>query len=238
MQPSAVRYGGLCAVAGGVLSAAALIAEPTFDGDLPAQLRGVAASSMSVATGLLGIVALLLVVSGALAIAASLAERPTGKAFTLFLRPLITIGGTVALIDVSIDLSAYHQMADQYVNAAPSDLPAALYSASAVGAVGAGLHGLWALLLLGVVPILVSVAIYLTRLYPVWLAVPALVGGLIEAVLGVIGLLPIYDLDISVLDLTGRLLAVVAVVAAGALLWMRPGRFADGSRGAAVADSM
>jgi hypothetical protein len=221
-----------------VLSAAVLIAEPAFDGDLPAQLRGVSASSMAVATDLLGIVGLLLVVVGALAVVAGLSGPPAGEALAAFLRPLIVIGGTVALIDVSIDLSAYRQMADQYVNAAASDVPAALYSASAVGAVGASLHALWALLLLGVVPILLGVAIYLTRRYPVWLAVLAFVGGLIEAVLGVIGLLPIYDLDITVLDLTGRLLAVVAVVAAGALLWMRPGRFADGSGGAVVAYPM
>jgi hypothetical protein len=61
-------------------------------------------------------------------------------------------------------------------------------------------------------------------------------GALIDAVLGVVGLLPVSDLDMAVLGLAGRLPAVVAVAAAGALPWTRPGRFADGSRGAVVAD--
>jgi hypothetical protein len=189
-----------------------------------------------VATSLLGLLGLLLVVLGALAVVASLAGRSTGQPVAAFARPLVMIGGTVALLDVTIYLSAYHLVADQYVNAAPGDVQAALYGAAAVGAVGGALHALWTLLLLGVVPILLGLAMYRTRLYPLWVAALAALAGLIELVVGVVGLLPIYGTDLIVVDLVGRLLVVAAVVAAGALLWRRPGRFVQDPSDAAAGE--
>lgn len=214
-----MRMGGLCGAVGGLLTATAVAISPGAEDDLDGSLRAVAGSDRFVVSGLLEIVGLLLVLTGALAVVSSFAARPGGGWFVAVGRPLVIAGGTAALAAAAIDLSAYRQVARVYTATPDSDAQSMLNSALVLSALLNALASLGGLLLIGLLPVLLAVAIQRTRLYPMWLAVVAVVGGIAAIVLNVIYLLPIYDLDLTIADLVATLMVLLVVMVAGVLLW-------------------
>jgi hypothetical protein len=231
MPVSTMRIGGLCAAVGGLLTVSALATGLGAEDDLDGSLRATAGSDRFVVSGLLELVGLLLVFAGAIALVWSFAARPAGGWFVAVARPLVVVGGTVALAAAAIDLSAYRHVADVYAATPDSDAQSMLNSVLVLSAVLNALASLAGLLLLGVLPVLLAVAIYRTRLYPMWLAVVAAVAGIAEVVLNIIFLLPVYQLDLTIAHLLANLMILVVVAVAGVLLWRRgPGPAAATAR--------
>jgi hypothetical protein len=218
MTNSSVRSGGVCAAVGGVLALLGSLTQPTFDGDFDVVLEGIATSQWRPVALLLQLAGIVLLAIGGLSIAAVLAERPGGVAAAAA-RPLLIIGGAVALSSLAIGMHALRQLAEVHTAAGATD--AALSSGYAVGTLVDALDNLWLLVLLGLVPVLLAVAMFRTRLFPVWLAAMAAAGGVVGTVVGTIGLFAIDDLDLGAPALIGELLVGAAVIAAGALLAMR-----------------
>jgi hypothetical protein len=214
------RYSGICAASGGVLALIGSLTTPSFDGDLGEVLEGVAASQWRPVALLLQLIGVVLLVVGVLGIAHILAERAGGWPAAAA-RPLVVIGGAIALVSLAVGMNTYRQLAEVYAAAPDADASTALGTAYVAASLLDALDAAWTLVLLGLVPVLLAVAMYRTRVFPAWLAALAVLGGAVGIVVGTTGLFAVDDLDLTVPALIGELLVAVAVIAAGALLTLR-----------------
>lgn len=217
MQITTSRLDGLAAAVGGLLSAGVMVFAPSFGGLVPEQLTAVAGSGGFVAANLLDLLAMILIVVGALGVVRALAGDP----FAVAARPLVIIGGAVALVGDALALVPYRLIAENYVLSDDTNRQSVTDAGFSMNATLFGLGELQSLLLAGVVPVLLGVAILRTRVFPSWLACAALAGGAVQIVLSVLGLIPDAGADLGVLDTIASLLVVAVLVAAGALLWRR-----------------
>jgi hypothetical protein len=210
--------GSLFAVAGGVVALVGNLLAPRFDqSDNVDVYRAVAASDRLAPAGLVLILAFLLTTIGILAIASSLRGGRGNDAAWLG-GAAVAAGGAVALAQNSLELFGFRQMARVFAGAEGQNQQGAFWATSALDKANSSLFSTWTLLLLGLAPLLISVAMLQTRSFPSWLAGVGIVGGLICAFVAVANLLREDQAALNLVFLVGSLLVTAWLIAAGLLL--------------------
>jgi hypothetical protein len=109
-------------------------------------------------------------------------------------------------------------MARVFSSATGQNQQGAFWATSALDKANSSLFSTWTLLLLGLAPALIGLAMLQTRAYATWVAAVGIVGGLICAAVGIANLLIEDQAKLNLVFLIGSLLVTVWVIAAGLLL--------------------
>ncbi|MCU1588826.1 MAG: hypothetical protein JWP11_82 [Frankiales bacterium] len=214
--------GSACAVAGGVVALVGNLLAPRFDqNDNVEVYRAVAASGRLAPAGVVLIVAFLLTTIGILAIASSLRGGRGNDAAWLG-AAAVAAGGAIALAQNSLEMFGYRQMARVFAGADGQNQQGAFWATSALDKANSSLFSTWTLLLLGLAPLLISVAMLQTRSFPTWVAGIGILGGVICAFVGVANLLLEDQAALNLVFLVGSLLVTVWLIASGVLLRREP----------------
>jgi hypothetical protein len=207
--------GSAFAVAGGVVAVVGNLLAPRFDqNDNVEVYRAVAASDRLAPANLVLIVAFILTTIGILAIASSLRGGPGNDAAWLG-GAAVAAGGAIALAQNSLEMFGYRQMARVFAGADGQNQQGAFWATSALDKANSSLFSTWTLLLLGLGPLLISVAMMQARRFPTWLAAIGVIGGLICAFVGLANLLTEDQAKLNLVFLVGSLLVTVWLIAAG-----------------------
>ena len=219
--------GAAFAVAGGVVALIGNLLAPRFDQNDNVQVyRAVAASDRLAPAGLVLILAFVLTTVGILAIAASLRGGPGNDAAWLG-GAAVAAGGVIALAQNSVELFGYRQMARVFAGADGQNQQGAFWATSALDKANSSLFSTWTLLLLGLAPLLISIAMLQTRAFPAWLAGLGVVGGIICGFVGVANLVKEDQAALNLVFLVGSLLVTVWLIASGVLLRRLPATAAE-----------
>jgi hypothetical protein len=210
--------GSAFAVTGGVVALVGNLLAPRFDqSDNVEVYRAVAASNRLAPAGVVLLLAFVLTTIGILAIASSLRGGRGNDAAWLG-AAAVGAGGAIALAQNSLELFGYRQMARVFAGADGQNQQGAFWATSALDKANSSLFSTWTLLLLGLAPVLLSIAMLQTRAFPTWVAGVGVVGGLICAIVGVANLLIEDQAKLNLVFLVGSLLVTVWLLAAGVLL--------------------
>jgi hypothetical protein len=158
--------------------------------------------------------------AGIVAIASTM-RGTAGNDAALLGAAVVTIGGAIALAQISVEAFGYRQLAKNFVSASDADRRGAFWATVGLDHVNAGLLSIWTILFLGLGPILLGLAILQSRTFPAWLAAVGVVGGLCCVVVGLHNLISEDQSALDVLFLVGSLL-VTAWLLAGGVLMRRP----------------
>jgi hypothetical protein len=210
--------GGRIAVAGGVVALAGNLLAPRFNqNDNVDVYRAVAASGRLAPSGLVLVLAFVLTTIGIVSIASSVRGGRGNDAAWLG-AAAAAAGGVIALAQNSVELFGYRQLARVFAGAQGQDQQGAFWATSALDKANASLFSTWTLLLLGLAPLLISIAMLQVRAYATWVAAVGIAGGLICAVVGLANLLLEDQAKLNIVFLVGSLLVTVWVIAAGIML--------------------
>src|SRR4051812_12172026 len=209
--------GGRLAVVGGVLAVIGNVIHPRFNGDAVDTYRDVARSDVLVPANLLLIAALLLTTVGIMVIAWTMLGGPARDLARLG-SVAILAGGILGVLQLGVENYAFRQLARTFVGANDENRQGAFWATSAVDHVNSAMFSTWSMLFLGLAPVLLGLAMTVSRQYPSWLAALGVVGGLICFVVGVINLIREDQSTLNIPFLIGSLLVTVWVIAAGVLL--------------------
>jgi hypothetical protein len=209
--------GGALLVGGGVLSLLGNLLHPRFTGDDQVAIyRQVAAADRLVVADLALIAGVLVMTAGLVEGARIVRSRgaqllgPLGGAAAL-------VGGAIAVLQCAVDAYAFRQAAIIFASAADNkNRVGAFYATAAVDRVNTAMISTWTLLLLGVTPLLLSAAMWITADVPKWLPVVGGVGAVACTVTALFNL--VVQADQSVLTwvfLVGALLVTAWVIAWG-----------------------
>ncbi|MBK5306749.1 MAG: DUF4386 family protein [Frankiaceae bacterium] len=210
--------GSACAIAGGVVALIGNLLSPRFNQDDNVEVyRAVAASDRLVPAGLVLILAFALTTIGILAIAASLRGGRGNDAAWLG-GAAVAAGGAIALAQNSLSLFGARQMARIFAGADEQNQQGAYWATEALDKANSSLFSTWTLLLLGLAPLLIGVAMLQARRFSTWLAGVGIVGGLICAFVGVANLLMEDQAALNLVFLVGSLLVTVWLIASGVQL--------------------
>jgi hypothetical membrane protein len=214
--------GSAFAVAGGIAAVVGNLLAPRFDQNDNVQVyRAVAASDRLAPANLVLILAFILTTIGILAIASSLRGGRGNDAAWLG-SAAVAAGGAIALAQNSLELFGLRQMARVFAGADGQNQQGAFWATSALDKANASLFSTWTFLLLGLGPLLISIAMMQARAFPSWVAIVGLVAGVICAFVGVANLVTEDQSSLNLVFLVGSLLATVWVIAAGVLLRREP----------------
>jgi hypothetical protein len=214
--------GSAFAVVGGGVALVGNLLAPRFDQDDNVQVySAVAASDRLAPAGLVLALAFVLTTIGVLAIASSLRGGRGNDAAWLG-AAAVAAGGVIALAQNSLELFGLRQMARVFASADGQNRQGAFWATSALDKANSSLFSTWTLLLLGLAPLLISVAMLQARAFPTWVAGAGIVGGLICGFVGVANLLLEDQSSLNNVFLVGSLLVTVWLIAAGALLMREP----------------
>jgi len=215
---SFLKVGAGAAVAGALLALVGNLLHPRYNVDDVVKFRRMAGSKLLISADLVLLVALALVVAGAVAIAASLEEgRSSGLA--RLGRLAATVGGAIAIGELGVETFGLIQSAKIFASAPRIDEAGAFWATSAVDHLNTALFATWVIVLLGLGPLLISLAMLGGRRYPAWLGAAGGLGGLICLGVGVFYLLRSDQSPANIPFYVGSLLVTVWLLAAGALLW-------------------
>lgn len=132
------------------------------------------------------------------------------------------VGISVYAVNQAVDGIAIKFVAEEWVNAPAAEKEVAFRVAEAVRHVEIGLSSL-SVLIVGVAFILYGVAIEVSRVYPRWLGLLAVVAGALWVVVGIfIGYVGFSPLTITISQASGYVFVVWAL-ALGVLMWRKAG---------------
>lgn len=215
------KIGAGCAVAGGVLAIIFNVLHPrsgdigSFQGEL--ELIVDSGSWIAVHLGLLA--AFLLVFVGVVAIIQPLLDGPAGAWARMALYTFIA-AAPIAVLTLAVDGIANKQIADDWADAGDPD--AALLAAEAAGEIGVAMFTVFIIVLFGVAPILLGVALLGSAVYPRWVGWLALVAGALGLFTGFLqAATSIEPLTANILFPIASVGFTVVVIAAGLTLWRR-----------------
>jgi hypothetical protein len=182
-----VRLGGLAASVGSLVAGIGNLLHPeTPLGDPQGVARAIAESPTWVAVHLAIVLGIVLMLGGLVALARSVASGLAGALahFGLF---AALVGGAVGLVLLILDGVAARQLAEEWLaTTSPNEAAIALGLVHANETLNFALASLFNLLFAGVTFILFGLAVALSGIYPRWLGVVVVVGGVESMVAGVI----------------------------------------------------
>lgn len=236
---SFLRLGAAAAVAGAVLALVGNLAHPRYTNtDDVERFRKIAHSGVLTTADLIVLVALACITVGLVAVAESLQEGASASGLARAARIAATVGGAIGLLQIGVETSGLIQSAKLFAGAPQSQQVPAFWATSAVDHANSAMFDMWTIVLLGAAPLLLGLAMWAGKRYPLWLAGAGVLGGTACLGSGVASLL-LTDTDPTTIPfLIGSVLVTVFVFAAGALLWKRTAGGAGGkapAQGAEVA---
>jgi hypothetical protein len=213
-----LRLGGACAVAGGVLGVVLNLIHPrTSDiGATEVELRLIEENGrwLAVHAGIL--VALVIAFLGLVAIAVSMyGERGLWARVALY---SAIASAPVAIISVAIDGIAMKEIADAW-----ADAPDRVFAAAdAVGQLNVAAFDGLIISLFGMTPIFAGIALAGSSLYPRWIGILSVVGGVIGLIAGFTqALTGLEPLTANVLFPLASLAFTIVLITAGLTLWQK-----------------
>jgi hypothetical protein len=214
-----LRVGGGAAVAGGILGIVGNLLHPRYSDISDVEMyRRIAGSGRFQVADLLIIVALLMTVVGFVAVAQAMsAER--GRVLARLGSHAALVGGTIAIAGISLDLYAFKQSADIFASAAANDRAGAFWATNAIDHINTGIFGAWTIVFLGAAPLLIGVAVVLSRQWATWIGIGGIAGGALCCAVGFINLSRQDQATTQIPFLVGSLLVTVFLIATGTLLW-------------------
>jgi hypothetical protein len=220
------RTVALLAIGGGVVALVGNVLAPRFNGDNSTVYRDIASSSRFTITGVIILVAILLV-TAAFAGLSRIWATDGNVELAGYARLAVVIGGAIALLQIGVELYGYRYQARAFSDFATSsaqspiktqNLISAFWATDAFDHLSSALMAVWTLILLGLAPVLLGAAQLRTRAIGARLGLVAVVGGLVCAVVGVASLLHEDQSTFDVPFLIGSLLVTAWLIATGVLL--------------------
>lgn len=190
-ERSFYRFGGAAGIVGAILAGVGNAIHPRlsdFGDPVRAELEMVAGSSAWIPIHLVIAAGVLLITVGLYALARSLSEELDGgyRVGRLALGSLL-VSAPLALATLAIDGYATKEVADAWAASGGSE--SAFAAGQAVGAVGWSIFMFFAMLFIGITPLLFGIAIAQDRKYPAAMGWPVVVLGAGSVVAGLIGIL-------------------------------------------------
>lgn len=217
------RWGAVAAGAGGILALIGNLLAPRYNGpDFENYRRMATSDRQTVAISLL-LVALLLITAGLAAVAQSL-RGPNMSGPLESGRLAVLVGGTIAAAQFGVELYAYRQQARAFAGAPDGNVVPAFWATNSIDHLNAALFDVWTVVLLGVAPVLLGLAMRGAQRYPSYVGLLGLVGGAVCLVVGFINLLKEDQSSTQWPFLAGSLIVTVWVLAAAYHLWPRQER--------------
>jgi hypothetical protein len=201
---------GAVLLASGLLGLVGNLMHPRMTGEDVAIYQRIAGSGWYLASDLLVLVAILLLIAGL----ADLSTRMSGS-LAAYGRLAVIVGGTIAVSEITIDLSGLRQHARTFVAATPSDHVGAFWATNAIDGINSSLFGAWTAILLGLSPLLLAAACWTHRRHPRWLCAIGMGAGLVCLAVGTIRLLSSNPGDTDVAFLVASLLFTIWIIGAG-----------------------
>lgn len=213
------RLGGGAAVLGGVLALVGNLLHPRYANTSDvARFSQIATSNRYAVADALLVFALIGVVVGVYSIAAVVREDSDSAAARLG-GVVAAVGGAMAISQFAVEEYGLRQSARTFVSATRLDQRAAFFAAVGVDKLNSALFAGWTIVLLGVAPLLIGIAILRANRLPNWQGGIAVLGGGICAVAGTVDLLKADQSSMDLVFLVGSLLVTAWVIAGGVSLW-------------------
>lgn len=212
--------GGLL-VSGGLLAVLGNLLHPRFTQDNRDELyRAVNLSDRLLVADLVLIPAILLVTAGLVELGHLLGRRGA-PALGRLARTAAVAGGAVAVLQFVVEGYAFKQAAHIFALTLTDEQNkiGAFYSTAAVERINTAMFSTWTMILLGVTPLLLVAAMWLTRSFPSWLSIAGGVGAVVCLLTALINIAREDQSTLLLLVfLVGSLLVTCWVIATGGLL--------------------
>ncbi len=214
------RIGAICAIAGGSVALIANLFHPKdlVKYDSAAHLKTIATDQSWSIDHFVFLVAGAIILWGLLAISDSLAKTPGGFLATLATYSAIIGTGLLAVFFV-VDGYGMKAASELWLSAPPTEATAALYAALLMSKLGIGSGSAYFFWYLGLMPLLYGAAMIQGGVFPRWISIVAILGG----VLGIWAGAGFYLFDYSVVSLFGfigsQLIISIWTVGAGIVLY-------------------
>jgi hypothetical protein len=216
---SATRVAGATAIVGGVVALVGNALGPRFNDDDVVVYRKIAHSTRFTVSGVIVLVAVLLVTAAMVGFARSAGSSE----FAYYGRLAAVVGGSLAILQTGAELYGYKQQAEAFASANDHNVVSAFWATNAMDHLSSSMFAVWTLVLLGIAPALIAAAFVRSRgLGPVAsmrLGAVGLIGGLVCIVVGVGSLLhgdqSVFDIPFAI----GSVLVTIWVIGTGVVLW-------------------
>ena len=205
------RSCGLVLVAGAFLALIGNLLHPRWDDDSVIAYHQIASSHRLAVSDLVLMAAFVLLVLGFRLLADECPEGLAGHA-----RLAAAVGGSLALGQAGIELSALRGSADQFAAAHGTNQVGAFWSTASVDHVNAALFATWTVLLLGIAPLLMTIALHLADRSPWWQTALGGGGGLLCLAVGILELANRGEVPSDRAFLVGSLLVTTWFLTTGA----------------------
>ncbi|MDQ1373021.1 MAG: hypothetical protein QOJ09_359 [Actinomycetota bacterium] len=221
MDRSFYRVGGAAAVVGGILALVGNLLAPRWTNinDVD-RYRKIADSGIWRADGIILVFAIILITAGTVAVARSL-EGGGVDGLAVFGRLAAVVGASLALLDFGVTTYAIKEQATAFAGATGAQQVPAFWATNGLDHFLTALFNTWSIVLLGVAPLLLGLAVLRTRRYPTWLGWAAVVGGIVCAGTGTVGLLRSDQDPLVIPFVIGSVLVTIWGLGAGWSLWQR-----------------
>lgn len=206
---------GALLLAAGSLALVGNLVHPRFSGDAHDVYRQIAGSSAFAVADVILLFALMILVAGLTGLVSDVRES-SSSARLGYLAALG--GGVIAVAQTGVELYGYRQQAKVFVDIVGARQDGAYWATGAIDGMNAALFATWTVVLLGLAPVLISLALASGRGRWRWLDVVGVVAGLICGSVGVYDLLHADQSSANVPFLAGSLLFTFWVLGTGWLM--------------------
>lgn len=215
---SSRRVTAALAIGGGVVALVGNALAPRFNDNDVVVYHKVANSSRFAVAGVIVLVAVMLVTAAFVGISRS--DRLATSELAYYGRLAAVIGGSIAILQVGVELYGYRQQARAFAGADPSNVVSAFWATNALDHANTALFATWTITLLGVVPLLLGTA-QLRSAETGRLGVAGITGGIVCVGVGLGSLLTsdssTYDVPFAI----GSVIVTVWLLVTGFVLWRR-----------------
>jgi hypothetical protein len=216
------KVGAICAMVGGSATLIANLFHPkdliTYDS--AAHLETIAADQSWTADHFVFLVAGAIILLGLLAISDVLAQMPGGFLVTLATYSAM-IGTGLLAVFFAVDGYGMKAASELWLSAPPGEAAAALYAALLMSKLGIASGSIYFFWYLGLMPLLYGAAMIQSGVFPRWISIVAILGG----VLGVLAGAGFYLFGYGIVSLFGfigsQVIISLWILAAGIVLYRR-----------------
>ena len=209
------------AIAGGVVALAGNLLAPRYSGNSVDNYRELADSTRYAVSGFIILAATILVTAALVGFTRTWRGTPHAE-LAYYGQLAAVIGGTIAMAQAGLGVYAYRQAAMDFAGSDDRNIVSAFWATNALDKLNGAMFATWTIVLLGIAPLIIGLAQLRSRVVATWLAMTAMAGGLICAVVGVGALMDSSQSDFDVPFLIGSLMVTVWVIGTGVVMWREP----------------
>jgi hypothetical protein len=216
------KVGAMCAMVGGSATLLANLFHPKdlIPYDSAAHLETIAAAHSWTADHFVFLVAGAIILWGLLAISDVLAQMPGGFLVTLATYSAM-IGTGLLAVFFAVDGYGMKAASELWLSAPPSEAPAALYAALLMSKLGIASGSIYFFWYLGLMPLLYGAAMIQSGVFPRWISIVAILGGVLGVLAGAGFYLFGYGIASLFCFIGAQLMISLWIIAAGIVLYRR-----------------